>query len=152
AANYSFGYANGTLQVGVPLTITVNNASRAYGAANPSFGVTALGFTGGDTIANLGGTPVFTTAATAASGVGTYNVSVPGHPPAKYALTYQHGTLSVTPVALTVTANNASRAYGSSNPTLSAIAAGLVNGDTLTSLGGVACTCVADSSSTVNGG
>ena len=44
------------------------------------------------------------------------------------------GTLTVTPVALTITADNKTTVYGASLPTLTTRCAGLVNGDTSASL------------------
>ena len=46
------------------LTVTVNNASRAYGVANPTFTANYSGFVNGDTSSVLSGTPSLTTAAT----------------------------------------------------------------------------------------
>src|SRR5207244_13115527 len=53
AANYQFGnMVNGTLTVTkASLTVTANNASRTYGAANPTFNATYGGFVNGDTAA-----------------------------------------------------------------------------------------------------
>ena len=44
------------------------------------------------------------------------------------------GTLTITPVALTITANNQTKVYGAALPTLTASYAGFVNGDTSASL------------------
>ena len=44
------------------------------------------------------------------------------------------GTLTVTPVGLTITADNKSKAYGAALPTLTAGYSGFVNGDTAASL------------------
>src|SRR6202050_1862738 len=51
---------------------------------------------------------------------------------ANYTLTYTGANLTVTAAPLTVTANAQTRAYGVANPTLTYVATGLVNGDTLT--------------------
>ena len=45
------------------LTVTANNASRAYGAANPTFTASYNGFVNGDTPAVLTGAPSLTTTA-----------------------------------------------------------------------------------------
>ena len=45
-------------------------------------------------------------------------------------MVYVNGTLTVGQATLTVTAGNASRAYGAANPAFSASAIGAVNGDT----------------------
>mgnify|MGYP003694452849 CR=1 FL=1 len=53
-----------------------------------------------------------------------------------YTIAYVDGTLTVTPAALTVTATNKTRTYGAPNPAFTASFAGLVAGDTVSSLGG----------------
>ncbi|HEY9138123.1 MAG TPA: Ig-like domain repeat protein, partial [Terriglobus sp.] len=98
AGNYSTTIVQGTLTVTpVPLTITVGNASRAVGAANPTFTSTAVGLVNGDT---LGGTLVVTysTTATTASPAGTYPITatVSGSAAGNYTTTIVPGTLTVT--------------------------------------------------------
>jgi hypothetical protein len=121
-------YNNGVLTVGqATLTVTAGNASRAYGAANPSFSASATGAVNGDTFS-------FTesTTATPASPVGSYAI-VPvatGANLGNYTVVYNNGVLTVGQATLTVTAGNASRAYGAANPSFSASATGAVNGDT----------------------
>ena len=129
-ANYTVVYVNGTLTVGqATLTVTAANASRAYGAANPTFSATATGALPGDTF-----TFTESTTATVTSPVGTYPI-VPvaaGANLANYTVVYVNGTLTVGQATLTVTAANASRAYGAANPTFSATATGALPGDTFT--------------------
>jgi len=49
ATNYTVSLGNGSLTVtGAVLTATANNASRAYGATNPVFTVSYNGFVNGD--------------------------------------------------------------------------------------------------------
>jgi hypothetical protein len=126
--NYTVVYNNGVLTVGqATLTVTAGNASRAYGAANPSFSASATGAVNGDTFS-------FTesTTATPASPVGSYAI-VPvatGANLGNYTVVYNNGVLTVGQATLTVTAGNASRAYGAANPSFSASATGAVNGDT----------------------
>jgi hypothetical protein len=127
-ANYAVVYVNGTLTISqVTLTVTAGNASRTYGAANPSFTASAAGAVNGDTF-----TFTESTTATPSSPVGIYAI-VPvatGANLANYAVVYVNGTLTISQVTLTVTAANASRAYGAANPGFTASAAGAVNGDT----------------------
>jgi hypothetical protein len=129
-ANYNVVYVSGTLTVGqATLTVTAGNASRAYGSPNPAFSASAAGAVNGDTF-----TFTESTTATTSSPVGTYPI-VPvatGVNLTNYNVVYVNGTLTVGQATLTVTAANASRAYGSPNPTFSASAAGAVNGDTFT--------------------
>jgi hypothetical protein len=57
------------------LSVTANNATRIYGATNPSFTASYSGFIDGDTAATaITGAPVFTTAPIT-SGVGNYNIT-----------------------------------------------------------------------------
>ena len=57
------------------LIVTANNASRAYGAANPTFTDAITGFVNGDTAAVATGAASLTTIATPFSPVGTYPIS-----------------------------------------------------------------------------
>jgi filamentous hemagglutinin family protein len=136
ATNYAISYVQGTLAITpAALTIAVNDASRLYGSTNPSFSASYTGFVNGDTAASLGGL-AFSSAATSAN-VGSYAINASAND-ANYIITYQSGTLQVTPAPLTISANNASRTYGASNPTLSASYSGLVNGDTSAAVSGLA--------------
>src|SRR6202043_306678 len=125
-ANYNVVYVNGTLTVDqATLTVTAGNASRAYGAANPTFTATAAGAQGADTF-----TLTASSTATTSSPVGTYTI-VPvatGTNLANYNVIYVDGTLTVGQATLTVTAGNASRAYGAANPVFAATATGAQNG------------------------
>ena len=99
--DYTIALVNGTLTITpAALTVTVNNVSRPYGAANPSFTVTYAGLVNGDTPAALGGGLSFSTAATAASGVGRYAVTAGGQTSSDYTIAYVAGTLTVTPAQL----------------------------------------------------
>ena len=129
-SNYTVVYVNGTLTVGqATLTVTAANASRAYGAANPVFSATATGAQGSDSF-----TLTASSAATTSSPVGTYPI-VPlatGASLSNYTVVYVDGTLTVGQATLTVTAANASRAYGAANPVFSATATGAQGSDTFT--------------------
>src|SRR5207245_359831 len=61
-------------------------------------------------------------------------ISASGAVDSDYSISYVAGTLTVTPVGLTITADNKSKAYGAALPVLTASYAGLVNGDTSASL------------------
>jgi len=113
----------------VALQVSAQNKSKVYGAANPMLTATLTGFVNGDTEASLD-TPVsLTTLAAATSPIGTYAITASGTADANYTMTFAPGTLSVTPAALVVKANNAGRAYGQTNPLFSASITGYVNGD-----------------------
>ncbi|HMD95960.1 MAG TPA: MBG domain-containing protein [Terriglobia bacterium] len=148
-SNYTITYVNGTVtDSAAALAITANNASRAYGAANPNFAATYSGFVNGDTASSLTGTLTCTTAATASSPAGPYPITCSGQTLTNYAITYSPGTLTVTAVPLTITANNTTRGRGTANSTLTATYSGFVNGDTASSLTGtLACTTTATAGS-----
>ena len=134
-ANYTISYASGTLTVTpVPLTITAANQTRLYGAANPAFSATYAGFVNGDTAASLTTSVSLAAIATSSSPAGSYSITASGAVDANYTISYASGTLTVTPVPLTITAANQTRLYGAANPAFSATYAGFVNGDTAASL------------------
>jgi hypothetical protein len=199
------------------LTVTAANASRAYGAANPTFTDTIIGYVNGDTSSVVTGAASLTTTATTASPAGTYPITAAAGTLAasNYTFTFVNGALTitqtganltwttpaaitygaalsaaqldatsggvagvfaytpaagtvltagphtlsvtftptdtadyssstttvqitVTPAVLTVTAANASRAYGAANPTFTDTIAGYVNGDTSSVVTGAA--------------
>lgn len=138
SGNYAFTYVDGTLTVTkANLTVTADNASRTYGAANPAFTATYTGFAAGDTEADLGGSLTFSTTATAASPAGTvYPVTPSGLTSPNYAITFQDGTLTVTPAPLTIKADDKARVFGTANPPLTASYTGFVLGETEAVLGG----------------
>jgi len=70
------------------LTITVNNQSKVFGAPNPNFTASFVGFVNGETSSNLAGTLVFSTSATVNSPVGTYAVTTGGLTSSNYDITY----------------------------------------------------------------
>ncbi|WP_433984142.1 MBG domain-containing protein [Tunturiibacter empetritectus] len=129
-SNYTVTYVNGTLTIGqATLTITAANAARAYGAPNPTFSASATGAQNNDTF-----TFSESTSATASSPIGNYPIvpTASGANLSNYTVTYVNGTLTIGQATLTVTAADASRAYGAPNPTFSASATGAQNGDTFT--------------------
>jgi hypothetical protein len=63
-----------------------------------------------------------------------YAITASGAADTDYSITYVSGALTVTPAALTITANNQTKVYGAALPTLSASYSGFVNGDTAASL------------------
>jgi hypothetical protein len=136
-SNYTISYATGLLTINpVTLTITANSLSKNYGAALPTLTASYSGFVNGDTAVELDGqADARVTLATAASPVlGTYTTTASGAVDANYTIGYVAGSLTINPVALTITANSVSKAYGAALPTLTASYSGFVNGDTSTSL------------------
>jgi len=78
-----------------PLTIEVNDVTRAYGVPNPPFSVTYMGFVNGDTSADLSGTLTFTTQATEMSSPGTYVITPSGLTASNYIITFVDGVLTI---------------------------------------------------------
>ena len=135
--DYSIRSVAGSLTVtSAPLTITANNQSKVYGAALPTLTASYSGFVNGDSAASLTTPPTLSTTATAAShGAGNpYAISASGAVDPDYTISYVAGRLTITPAALTITANNQTKVYGQANPALTVSYSGFVNGDTAASL------------------
>src|SRR5205809_456091 len=133
--NYTISYVEGALTVTpAGLTVTAEDQTKAYRAANPALTVRYSGFVNGDTVASLTSAPTISTTATAASAVGTYPITASGAASPDYTIDYVNGTLTVTPAAPTVTAEDQTKAYGAANPALTVRYSGFVNGDTAASL------------------
>jgi hypothetical protein len=107
-SNYNVTLQNGTLTIGqAALTVTANDATRIFGAPNPTFTGTITGTQNGDTI-----TATYDTTANATTPVGTYAiVPTPAGPQlANYTVTLNNGTLAIT------TASSAATLVSSANP------------------------------------
>ncbi len=131
-----------------PLTVTADDQARAYGSANPALTATYDGFVLGQGPADLSGTLECTTAADENSDAGDYAIDCGGQTSTNYDITYVPGTLTVDPAALTVTADDQARAYGSVNPALTASYDGFVLGQGPADLSGtLECTTAADENS-----
>ena len=137
AANYSITDSTGAYIVNpATLTVTVNDAGRLYGAANPAFAATVSGLVLGQGPSIVTGL-TYATAATAASNAGDYLVTAAGGTAPNYLIVYDPGVLGVAPAPLVITANNVSRNQGSADPAFSATFSGLVGGDTPASVTGL---------------
>jgi hypothetical protein len=111
------------------LTIKTVDTSKVYGTPNPAFTVSYTGFVNNEGPANLGGALAFTTSATQSSGAGTYAVTPGGLTSSSYVINFVDGTLLVKKAALTITADDKQKTYGSPNPAFTASYSGFVNGD-----------------------
>lgn len=113
AQNYTLKYETGTLTITkAALEVSVNNATKLYGSENPAFTLNYSGLKNNETKPSWEKSPTFLTAADKNSDVGSYQVSVDCSA-TNYNITKNNpGTLSITPAALTVKANNASRFIG----------------------------------------
>ena len=118
--NYAIVYSNGTLTVTrAGLTVIANDASKVYNTMKAFNGTefTTLPATLPAGVAVNSVTLTSEKAANAATAAGTYkNEIVPsdavGSKLNNYDIAYSNGTLTVTKAALTIKANDASRAYG----------------------------------------
>jgi fibronectin-binding autotransporter adhesin len=140
--DYTISYVNGALTVNTaPLTVTANDQSKFYGSTftfagneftpaglknNETIASATLTSTGAPSTASVAGSP-YPIVASAATG-GTFTAS-------DYAITYVPGVFTVIPpgVALTVTANDLSKPYGTALvfTGLEFSATGLQNGETI---------------------
>ncbi|MET3711579.1 filamentous hemagglutinin family protein [Sphingomonas trueperi] len=131
-ANYTLTLAGGSIAV-TPraLTVRADDRSMVYGNAVPtlSYALGGAGLVNGDTLIGALGTSAGVTSPVGSYAIGQGTLSGG----ANYALSFTGGTLSVTPRALTVTAQDRTMVYGDGTPALtySLGGAGLVNGDTL---------------------
>jgi MBG domain (YGX type) len=106
------------------LTVTADNKSRAFGAANPAFTFIASPSVSLDTA------PTCTTTADASSAVGTYPITCTGAALAGYSVGYVDGTLTITAASLTITADNKTRAFGAMDPVFTFVVSPSVSLDT----------------------
>jgi sugar lactone lactonase YvrE len=130
-SNYSSAGGTVTLTVApAPLTVTVDNATRQYGAPNPTFTGTLTGVVPGDTVL-----VTYSSTATILSPVGNYPI-VANLAPAgstnlsNYVITNTPGTLTITQTPLTITVADASRQYGQLNPQFTSTTQITLNGIT----------------------
>lgn len=136
AANYTFSPVNGTLAVGkATLIVTANDASRAYGAADPAYTAAYSGFIGSDGTNLIAGQPVFATTADAHSHAygSPYPISMTlgTLSAANYNFAFVNGNLTITQAVATIIADNQSKVYGAPIPALTFSGSGFANGETI---------------------
>src|SRR5207237_4687500 len=140
AGNVNYNSASGSVAIVINkkhLTVTADDKTRTYGAANPTFTATITGFVTGETAAVVSGSPTFSgtgPSSTATTTVGNHVITpaVATLSATNYDFTpLVNGTLTITKAHLTVTADAKSRAYGAANPTFTATISGCVNDETL---------------------
>ena len=141
--NYTVLSTDGTLTItkaAQPLTVEMFKTNRLYGATNLLWPAKINGIVNGDPI-----TAVWVSSATASSPVGNYPMTPAWNDPegrlAGYNVITNSGTLNVTNAPLVVTAPDASRYYGVTNPVFSGPPpVGLQNGDPISVTYGSAAT------------
>jgi hypothetical protein len=118
------------------LTVKANDATKTYGAALPTFGVTYTGLVAGDTSVSIGGALTFNTPVTSATAPGTYAVRPSGLTSPSYTIAFTPGVFTVTKAPLTITASSATISVDSALPIFTAQMAGFVLSETASVLGG----------------
>jgi hypothetical protein len=120
----------------VPLNVTATDTSKAYGAELPAFSAHYDGFVLGETADALEGVLSFATPATPSSPGGTYAITPYGVSSNNYDITFDDGTLTITPIPLTITAEDLSQTYGGTPPAFTAVYDGFIPGDDVSVLSG----------------
>jgi sugar lactone lactonase YvrE len=132
--NYTAAASN-TLSITVNravLTVTGQPASMVYGSSTlPPLSGSISGFVYGENISVVTGTASYSTTAGSTSAAGSYAIvpNVSGLSAVNYTFMAVNGALTVSPALLTITANAATRSYGTANPVFSGSVAGLKNAD-----------------------
>lgn len=104
--NYSPATATVSLNVlKKNLLVRGDSTNKAYGAANPPLTATYIGFITGDSTNKLTNLATVTTPATTASPAGSYAVTASGLVSSNYTPSYITGTLNITKVPLSITAD-----------------------------------------------
>ena len=128
-SNYTLTFVPANLTINTrPVTVTADAKSKTYGDDDP-----ALTYTG-----TLHGTDSFTGSLERVAGenVGSYAIQQGSlSAGSNYALTFVGATLTISKATLTVTADNKSRPYGDSNPSLTASFAGFKFAESLATSG-----------------
>lgn len=129
--NYRLRFVDGQLQI-TPATLDVqaDNQSKVYGDADPSLTYQVNGLKHGDKQTDVVGGGGLKR--DAGENVSTYGITQGDLAllSSNYILQFHDGIFSITPAELTVTANNQSKVYGDSDPTLTFEVSGLKRDDT----------------------
>lgn len=145
------GGASVTLTVDqAPLRVAASSPTMTYGGTLPAIQASYTGFVNGDDASDLTTLPTCSTTATVTSGVGQYQSSCAAAAGANYFISYDAGTLTVEPAALTVSATGPIMVYGNPVPAILPTYAGWVAGDDATDVATPpTCSTVATSSSSI---
>ncbi|WP_320130212.1 YDG domain-containing protein [uncultured Sphaerochaeta sp.] len=137
------------------LVATVEDSSKTYGEANPTFTVSVNGFVNNESASTASGygAPIASSTATSATGVGSYAITITGGSADNYSFNVNDtGILTIGKKTLTVTATAAGKVYdGTSGTTGSLALAGVIGSDSVSATGTYAFTDAnAGNSKTVN--
>jgi filamentous hemagglutinin family protein len=133
ASNYQIAGVTSPLSANITaaaLSVTANNASKTYDgqAYSGGNGVSYSGFVNNESSSVLGGSLAYGGSSQGAVNAGSYTLTPSGLSSSNYSISYTNGALTVNPATLTITANAASRTYGSANPAFSGTVTGFVAG------------------------
>ncbi len=124
--NYEISATDGLLTIKrIAASITVVNKSKVYGATDPELTATVTGTINGDELN-------YTLARATGENVGDYAITVTKGINNDYEVTVTNGTLTITPAAATVKADDKTKVAGESDPTFTATVTGLKNNDAAT--------------------
>ena len=139
ASDYVLGNSTATAAIGTitpaPLTVTANNAGKTYNATAYSGGngVSYSGLVNGEGASVLGGTLGYGGSSQGAINAGSYVLTPSGLSSGNYVITYDNGTLTVSPATLTYVATPVQVYVGQAVPPLSGTVTGFQGSDTLAS-------------------
>jgi hypothetical protein len=141
AGNYALTSSNASTTANITnalLAVHADDKSRPFGQVNPPLTASYSGFGTGDSTNVLFGAPNLTTTADTNSPVASYPIFITAGSlsAANYSFAFTNGTLTVTKAILTVTADDQTRPYGTTNPVFTATFSGFLNGDTNTVVSG----------------
>ena len=125
ARNYEITFVKGNLTVNPKeVTVTPANSVKVYGSADPALRADVNGLVGNDTLG-------LTVEREAGENVAEYVIRAAAEPNPNYVVKTETATFTVTPKAVTVTADNKAKTAGQADPALTAAVDGLVRNDSL---------------------
>jgi len=117
------------------LTVTADAQTKVYGETNPELNFQYSGFVNGEDATVLDTPPTVATDVTTTTGVGTHAgaITVGGGADNNYAFVYVPADFTITPLAVTVTAEAQTKTYGAADPELTyTVAPALIGTDAFT--------------------
>lgn len=111
--NYNITYNTASLTINqANLTVNANSVSKTFdGAPYSPFTVSYSGFVNGDNAASLAGALTFSGSAVGATNKGAYQIMPAGLSSTNYSITFNPGTLTIDPAAVTATAGGYTGGY-----------------------------------------